>query len=144
MKVTELPYNKFIGIKKARDSEYLLELDESPDYLNHLGNVHAGAQLSLAEAASGEYLLKLFENSADDLIPVVRRLESKFKKPANGKIFARAKTSPDALKLFKEELKNKNRSLISVEVVIEDSNHVITMTALVEWFVKNVTERASF
>lgn len=56
MKVTELPYNKFIGIKKARDSGYLLKLDESPDYLNHLGNVHAGAQLSLAEAASGEYL----------------------------------------------------------------------------------------
>ncbi len=144
MKVTELPYNKFIGIKKARDSGYLLKLDESPDYLNHLGNVHAGAQLSLAEAASGEYPLKLFEDSADSLIPVVRRLESKFKKPANGKIFARAKTSPDALKLFKEELKNKNRSLISVEVVIEDSNHVITMTALVEWFVKNVTESASF
>jgi acyl-coenzyme A thioesterase PaaI-like protein len=143
MRVTELPYNKFIGIKKARDSEYLLELDESPDYLNHLGNVHAGAQLSLAEAASGEYLLKLFEDSADDLIPVVRRLESKFKKPANGKIFARAKTSPDALKLFKEELKNKNRSLINVEVVIEDSNHVITMTATIEWFVKNVTESAS-
>ena len=52
MDVTELSYNKFIGIKKAHNSEYFLELDESPNYLNHLGNVHAGAQLSLAEAVS--------------------------------------------------------------------------------------------
>jgi len=140
MEVTELPYNKFIGIKKSQNNEYLLELDESPDYLNHLGNVHAGAQLSLAEAASGEYLLKLFEDSADNLIPVVRRMESKFKKPANGKIFARAKTSPDAIKLFKEELINKNHSLISVEVIIEDSNQVITMTALVEWYVQELKD----
>jgi acyl-coenzyme A thioesterase PaaI-like protein len=143
MNVTELPYNKFIGIKRAKSSEYLLELDESPDYLNHLGNTHAGAQLSLAEAASGEYLLKLFKDSSDKLIPVVRRLESKFKKPANGKIFARAKSSPLALEIFKEELRLKGRSLIRIEVIIEDSNQVIIMTAFVEWYVQNVIDSTS-
>jgi hypothetical protein len=67
MDVTGLPYNKFIGIKKAQSSEYLLELEESTNYLNRLGNVHAGAQLSLAEADSGEYLLKQFEDNAENL-----------------------------------------------------------------------------
>jgi hypothetical protein len=122
LKVTELPYNQFIGIKNSQNEEYLLELDESPNYLNHLGNVHASAQLSLAEAASGEYLLSQFKDFSDRLIPFVRRLEGKFKKPANGKIFARAKTAPDALEKFKKELNSKGRSLIGVEVVIEDSN----------------------
>ncbi len=140
MNVTELPYNKFIGIKRTKNSEYLLELDESPDYLNHLGNVHAGAQLSLAEAASGEYLLKLFNDSPDRLIPVVRRLESKFKKPANGKIYAKASAVPNAMAIFKDELGRKGRALINVEVTIEDSNHVITMTALVEWFIQKVND----
>jgi acyl-coenzyme A thioesterase PaaI-like protein len=138
MNVTEIPYNKFVGIKRAGKSEYLLELDESDDYLNHLGNVHAGAQLSLAEAASGEYLLQMFEDSASKFIPVVRRMESKFKKPAKGKVFARAKTSALALEIFKEELKLKGRSLIGVEVNIEDANHVVTMSAVVEWYVQEV------
>lgn len=139
MNVTELPYNKFIGIKKSENSEYLLELDDSPNYLNHLGNVHAGAQLSLAEAASGEYLLNCFEGSNSEFIPVVRRSECKFKKPANGKIFARAKTAPGALEIFTNELNLKGRSLIGVEVTVEDSRRVITMTALFEWYIQKIS-----
>jgi acyl-coenzyme A thioesterase PaaI-like protein len=140
MDVTELPYNKFIGIKRTQKSEYLLELNESADYLNHLGNVHAGAQLSLAEAASGEYLLRMFEDFEGKFIPVVRRMESKFKKPANGKIFARAAASPIALEKFKEELKLKKRSLIAVDVFVEDSNRIVIMTASVEWYVQNIID----
>ena len=138
MKVTELPYNQFIGIKNSQNEEYLLELDESPNYLNHLGNVHASAQLSPAEAASGEFLLDQCKDISDMLIPVVRRLESKFKKPANGKIFAKARTAPDVLETFKKDLGFKGRSLIKVEVVIEDYNHVAVMTTLVEWYVQKV------
>lgn len=87
--------------------------------------------------------MKLFEDSVDELIPVVRRLESKFKKPATGKIFARAKTAPLALEIFKEEIRLKGRSLIGVEVTIEDSNHVITMTTFVEWYVQKVIDNTT-
>ena len=36
----------------------LLVLPAGGQYLNHLGTVHASAQLALAEASSGEYLLR--------------------------------------------------------------------------------------
>ena len=63
------------GIHPASDSAHPLELPSGNQYLNHLGTVHAGAQLALAEASSGEFLLKHFASS-DDLFPVVRRLEA--------------------------------------------------------------------
>jgi len=79
----ELPFNKFIGILTASDPGKLLQLPAGPQYLNHLGTVHASAQLALAEASSGEFLLQSFGSIAE-LVPVVRRLESKFRKPAKG------------------------------------------------------------
>lgn len=57
--ITEIPFNQFLGIKKAsRDSGFVLELGSSPCFQNHLGTVHAGIQLALAEASSGECLLR--------------------------------------------------------------------------------------
>ena len=81
--VTELPFNSLLGIQIATDSAHLLELPAGGQYLNHLGTVHASAQLALAEASSGEFLLRHFR-STEGILPVVRRLEAKFRKPANG------------------------------------------------------------
>jgi hypothetical protein len=58
--VTELPFNSLLGIQIATDSAHLLELPAGGQYLNHLGTVHASAQLALAEASSGEFLLRHF------------------------------------------------------------------------------------
>jgi len=37
---------------------YILEMPESPLLLNHVGTVHASVQFALAEASSGEFLLR--------------------------------------------------------------------------------------
>jgi hypothetical protein len=87
--VTELPFNTLVGIRPASDSAYLLQLPAGNQYLNHLGTVHAEAQLALAEASCGEFLIKHF-GSPDGLMPVVRRVESKFRKPANRNIMSSA------------------------------------------------------
>jgi hypothetical protein len=56
MNVIDIPFNRFVGIREAQgDAPRLLELGESPDYLNHLGTVHAGAQLTLAEAGRATF-----------------------------------------------------------------------------------------
>jgi hypothetical protein len=75
--VTELPFNNFLGIHPANETAHLLQLPSDNQYLNHLGTVHAAAQLALAEASSGEFLLGHF-GSADDLFPLceVRRRNS--------------------------------------------------------------------
>lgn len=85
--VTEIPFNRHLGLVAAHDPTALLELPEGPQYLNHIGKIHAGAMLSLADAASGEFLMRQF-GTQSGFIPVVRRLESKFRKPANGRIIA--------------------------------------------------------
>ena len=50
--VTELPFNRFLGIEVAADPSQLLRLPAGGQYLNHLSTVHASAQLALAEASS--------------------------------------------------------------------------------------------
>jgi hypothetical protein len=76
--VTEVPFNNLLRIHPASDAAHLLQLPSGDEYLNHLGTVHAAAQLALAEASSGEFLLRHF-GSAEDLVPVVRRVEAKFR-----------------------------------------------------------------
>jgi hypothetical protein len=57
--VTELPFNNLLRIHPAGDAAHLLQLPSGDEYLNHLGTVHAAAQLALAEASSGEFLLSI-------------------------------------------------------------------------------------
>lgn len=133
--VTELPFNQFIGIETGSEEESSLRLPSGGQYLNHLGTVHAGALLALAEAASGEYLLRN-SPSGVRVIPVVRRLEAKFRKPANGTISANASVLPEALAQLSRDLSSKGRSLISVAVELHDQSGAHVLSASVEWFIQ--------
>ena len=135
--VTELPFNSFLGIQVATEPSQLLRLPSGEQYLNHLGAVHASAQLALAEASSGEFLLKHF-GSADGLVPVVRRLEAKFRKPANGAVTSTATAAPESLTQLDTDLASKGRSLISVTVELHDESGAHTLSATVEWFIQRL------
>lgn len=93
--VTELPLNTFLGLQRGASGAELLRLPVFPDYLNHLGAVHASAQMALAEASSGEFLHRHLA-SADGLVPVVRRLHAKFREPDHGAVSSAAIISPTA------------------------------------------------
>jgi acyl-coenzyme A thioesterase PaaI-like protein len=136
--VTELPFNSFLGIQSASEPSHLLRLPSGEQYLNHLGSVHASAQLALAEASSGEFLLRHFR-SADGIIPVVRRLEAKFRKPANGSMTSTATATPEALAQLDSELASKGRSLIPVTVELHDESGAHTLSATFEWFIQRST-----
>src|SRR5262245_53679734 len=89
MDVTQLPFNRLLGLETAPpDSEFLVSLPDGTQYTNHLGTVHAGALLAVAEAGSGAYLVKHL-GTGSGYVPVVRRLEAKFRKPAHGRVSAR-------------------------------------------------------
>src|SRR5262245_60721358 len=92
MDITQIPFNKFIGITRQEgEPGFLLQLGDSPNYENHLGTIHASVQLALAEAASGEYLMQKFPGLGKGVLPVVRRLEAKFRNALKGKIMAKAR-----------------------------------------------------
>src|SRR4029077_10163539 len=119
--VIELPFNSLLGIQIATDSANLLELPAGGQDLNHLGTVHASAQLALAEASSGEFLLRHF-GSTDGIVPVVRRLEAKFRKPANGTVTSIASATPESLAQLDAELASRGRSLIAIAVELHDES----------------------
>ncbi len=132
--VTELPFNSFLGIESATDPAHLLRLPSGPQYLNHLGTVHASAQLALAEASSGEFLLRSLGPDSG-VIPVVRRLESKFRKPANGSITSTVSAPPESLDQLRADLAAKGRAIVSVPVELHDESGTHTLSATVEWFI---------
>ena len=135
--MTELPFNSFLGLQAASDATKLLRLPPGGQYLNHLGTVHASALLALAEATSGEFLLRHFGSSAG-LVPVVRRIEAKFRKPANGAVASTASAAPEALTQLDADLATKGRALISVAVELYDESGSHTLSASVEWFIQRL------
>lgn len=134
--VTTLPFNRFIGLEPA-DGNQLLRLPAGPQFLNHLGTVHASALLALAEASSAEFLLRHF-GSSEGVIPVVRRLESKFRKPAHGAVTSTASAAPEVFAQLNTDLAAKNRASIAIAVELHDESGAHVMSADVEWFITRI------
>lgn len=137
MNVSELPFNKLIGLKLATSgSGFQTSLPDDPQYTNHLGTVHASAMLAVAEAGSGAFLTQHFSDYSG-LIPVVRRLEAKFRKPGHGQISARCIVAPEMLANWAAELERRGRLSAPVLVEVIDATGNIVMSATVEWFISN-------
>ncbi len=131
MDVSAIPFNRFLGL---RAGEAALALPEDPKYLNHLGTVHAGAQFSLAEAASGQWLLNRFGEAAADYVAVVRRADVKFRRPAAGELTAQAGAPPEEAERFLEMLTQRGRAAIEVRVQVLGEDGSATLESVFEWF----------
>ena len=139
MDVTQVPFNQFLQLENADPvSGALVSLPADVRYTNHLGTVHAGALLAVAEAGSGAYLARELGDVAG-FIPVVRRLEAKFRKPATGRVSARVTASPGAAQAWLDEANARGRVLAGGD---NFNGHVgeVVMTATVEWFIARAPE----
>jgi acyl-coenzyme A thioesterase PaaI-like protein len=134
MNVFELPFNKYIGLEKSSNPDYLLMLNDKKEYLNHLETVHASALFALAEATSGYFLLNEFQ-SLDNILPVVRTVETKYKKPAQGVVFSKATFVEVDKEKVLEELNTRQRMLIMVRVQLYDSLGNNVMQSDFQWFI---------
>jgi acyl-coenzyme A thioesterase PaaI-like protein len=135
MDVTQLPFNRLVGLESAAgDGGYLVYLPDGPQYTNHLGTVHAGALLAVAEAGSGAFLVHQL-GSGVGFVPVVRRLEAKFRKPARGRLFARCPVGTQEVEQWSAELAARGRVLAPIAVDVVDADGVIVLSAAVEWFI---------
>ena len=134
MDVTELPFNRYIGIAIAEAQEALtLKFDANMG--NHLGTVHASAQFALAEACSGHYLVRQFPEMQGKVVALLRNSEVKFSKPAQGDLTGRATMDKAAIDKFITTFHNKSRAVLSVNVEVSDPTQV-TMTGTYQWFVQ--------
>jgi len=133
MDITQLPFNQMIGLQRA-EAPNLLSLPESSQYHNHLGTVHASALLALAEATSGEFLIRSLGDIAG-VIPVVRRLEAKFKKPGFGQLLGRCVASPEVVEKLCSDLEAKGRGMIELPIEVCGTDGTVFLTAEIEWFI---------
>lgn len=137
MEVTDIPFNRHINIEKSAGSDSsLLEIDAADRHLNHIGTVHACVQLSLAEAASGEFLARTFPHLRDRTFAVLRRVEAKFKNAIKGKITARAVSVPSDLDDAAQTLAAKRRAIFPVTVEITDGSGAVGLLATFQWYVQ--------
>jgi acyl-coenzyme A thioesterase PaaI-like protein len=135
MDVSQLPFNRLVGLRaEPDDSPYLVSLDGGPQHANHLGKLHAGALLTVAEVGSGVYLLRHL-GPAEGLTPVVRRLAAKFRRPATGLVRARANVPPGQLAAWKTELAHRGRLWAAVPVEVVDAACEVVLSTTVEWFI---------
>ena len=133
MDILNIPFNRLIGFEISDDPEYLMILPAKREYENHIQTVHAGALFALAEASSGLCLLREFAE-LENVVPVVRNVEIKYKKPGQGMIRSKAFLSVDKAAVL-ETLEIKRRTLIPVQVTLYDADAVLIMQATFEWFV---------
>jgi acyl-coenzyme A thioesterase PaaI-like protein len=134
MDVTKLPFNQFVGLKISNKNGYLLMLDNWSQYRNHLDTVHASAQFALAEATGGYFLLNEF-SELTGIVPVVRKVETKYKKPATGFVFSKAKFQETEKNEVLDTLNQRGRTLLKVEVSLFDDVDTLIMQSVFEWFV---------
>jgi len=135
MDILSIPFHEYIDIGRSDKPGYIFEINERPEYLNHLGTIHACVQLSLAEAASGEFLIQEFNELQNDVIPVVRKSEARYHRPANGKLHARAEFYKSEKKLISDDLEKRSRAILKVKVEVFDSNNHRSLTAIFDWFI---------
>ena len=68
MNLKEIPFAKLLDVSDST-SGFLFELSDDEKYTNHLGTVAAAAQFSLAEFASGQWMINSFPDIATQVIP---------------------------------------------------------------------------
>lgn len=136
MNVTEIPFVKKVGITQSSNGE--LELPFTDETHNHLATIHASAQFTLAETASGEYLQTLFPELEGKVIPVLRDASIKFKKPALKTILAYPSIVNESQEKFTAQFSKKGRASITVDVEIKDIENTVTCVATYNWFVQKI------
>jgi len=129
MKILEL-----IGVKK--DERNLLTLELSKSNQNHIGTMHAAAEFLLAETASGVYLQEQFPELKDEVIPLLRESQIKYKKTAVGTITASVYLSDEELQRFQNQFFRKKRATIKVNVDLIDEAGDVVIQAIFTWFVQ--------
>ncbi|HEY4788346.1 MAG TPA: YiiD C-terminal domain-containing protein [Bacteroidales bacterium] len=135
MNVLEIPFNKFLGLQPAgHGKESIFKLEQKDEYMNHLGTIHASALFSLAEASSGEFLLNQFKDRQLNVVPVVRKVEIKYSKPASGTVFSKASIIESDIDRIIDELETKKRVIIKVKVDIFSDNGEKLFTSTFDWF----------
>jgi len=134
MNIQEVPFNRFLGIQPSARAGYILELADKDYLLNHLGILHAGALYSLAEATSGEFLLRVFHSSELKIIPVVRKADIKYSRPAESAVYSIADFVESSVEEVCAGLEERGKVIIDVKVSLCNETDERIAVSTIQWF----------
>ncbi len=138
MKFMDIPLSNHFGLKAANaDSGYVLYLDETPELLNHLGQLHAAVLFGIVETSSAHYLQSIFGEIEAGLIPVIRHVDIKFSKPGHGRIYSKVVLLGEATSII-ATYKTSGRVSLETEVKLVNEVGEVLVIAKVQWFFKRV------
>jgi hypothetical protein len=139
MHIIDLPYNQLIGLTVSNKPEYQLMLDADKKYTNHVQTVHAAALFALAEGTCGHFLLSNFEGIAENVFPLLRKSEVKYKKPAIGAIYSKVELLNDTIENFTKNFLEKSRALMLLKVELLDEKGILVFQGDFEWFISKAS-----
>ena len=131
-----IPFIENMGIEAEENGSLCLPFNQK--LLNHVGEIHASAQFTLAETQSGFYLELMFPQYRKKVVPLLRSASVKYKHPATSDIYSVAKSSKRALEKFESQFLKKGKGLIEVEVIVYDSDDMVTMIGEFVWFISKI------
>ncbi len=135
MRAVEIPFVSHVGIEECTSDT--LQLSLTKQISNHVGTMHAAALFALAETQSGVYLQSLFpEYGVDEVLPLLRGSNLKYRSPATSTVYAVATTSIEEQERFLSQFKRKGRAGITVAVTLKDSTETVVMAGEFSWFVQ--------
>jgi len=125
-----IPFTKTVGIENGL-------LKNVMKVQNHLGSIHAGAQFTFAETASGIYLSSHFPEYEGKIIPLLRESTIKYKKQALTTLSAESYVDKEGVEKFIAQLESKGRSTIVVHVKLKDVEGDVTCEGSFKWFIQS-------
>ena len=133
MRVSELPFNRHIGIK---DENGVVSIAVKDLHKNHLGTVHATAIYGVAEAGSGQFIIDKFGEEFPEALAVTRAGTVKYRSAATEDILAEVTNSKPDPQQALERLRQKGAAKIAVEVSVYSNNEIVAI-ATFDWFIRN-------
>ena len=135
MDITQIPFHSHLGIERSSQAGFVFSLPNDEKYTNHLGIIHASALASLAEITSGECLLSLSKNLSYKIVPVVVRLDIRYKNRAEGVVHSRYQLSDEENEVFNRRLESRGKATLTVNVEVCDSEERQVLTGTVHYLV---------
>ena len=129
-----IPFAQYLGIKPKNKNYLSLEL--KPEVHNHIGTLHAAAQFTLAETQSGLFLLSLFPDYAEEMMPLLRSSTLKYKHPATTELIAIATVDEESKKKFEKQYLKREKALLVINVELKNSQGLTTMVSEFGWYVQ--------
>jgi hypothetical protein len=129
---------KFLGIKRNNSNK--LYLPVSDNVKNHLGTIHASAQFSLAELATGMYLEEIFPELKNKVVAVIRKSQVRYRAPGETELTAFASVEPEILNKLLNDLNTKKRGIVSVSVKLMDYCGKCIFEGVFEWHVTKLPD----